>query len=70
MDKHLVGLEWAQEEFHQAFDVCMETVEDNLVVMNDINVSIIWIALLKKDIEKAQEDIQMLESSVDNSHFC
>ena len=48
----------------------METVEDNLVVMNDINVSIIWIALLEKDIEKAQEDIQMLESSVDSSHFC
>ena len=48
----------------------MDTIEDDLVVMkNNINVSIIRIALEEEDIDKAQRDIKMLELSVDNSRF-
>ena len=36
MDKHLVGLERAQEEFHQAFDTRMEDVEEHLMVVRQI----------------------------------
>ena len=70
MDEHFVGLEKAQEEFHQAFDVRMETMEDNLVVMkNDIDMSIIQIASLENDINTVWEDIRVLELLVDNSHL-
>ena len=45
MDKNLVGLERAQEEFHQAFNNHMEDVEDEMqVVKTNINVLQIWMS--------------------------
>jgi hypothetical protein len=39
MDKNLVRLECAQEESHQAFDNCMEEVEDKMqVCQSDIDI--------------------------------
>ena len=61
MDKHLIGLERAQEEFHQAFDVHMSDVEDNLLVLKtDVDVMGIRMSSTEKDIAQAQEDVWML----------
>jgi hypothetical protein len=63
MDKHLVGLEWAQEEFHQAFDNQLEDVEDEMVVCKmDVDVFQIQISLMEKEVK----DVEM---SVDNAHL-
>ena len=71
MDKHLVGLERAQEEFHQAFNTPMEDVEDDLGILKiDVDMMGIRMSSTEKDMAETQEDIQMLELSVDNSHFC
>jgi hypothetical protein len=63
MDRNLVGLERAQEEFHQAFNNRMEDVEDEMVVCkNNINVFRIQMSTLEKDIK----DVEML---VDNTQL-
>lgn len=70
MDKHLIDLERAQEEFHQAFNTCMEDVEDDIgIVKTDMDVMGIRMSSTEKDMAKAQEDVRMLESLVYNSHF-
>ena len=71
MDKHLISLERAQEELHQAFNTCMEDVEEDMVVVKtDLNVVWIWMSSLEKDISLLQDDVKILESSMDNSHLC
>ena len=63
MDKHLVGLEQAQEEFHQAFDNHLEDIEDKmLVVKTSVDIFQIQMSSMEKDIK----DVEM---SVDNSQL-
>jgi hypothetical protein len=64
MDKHLAGLENAQEEFHQAFNNCLEDVENEMLVCKtDVDVFHIQMSSLEKDIKN-------VEMSVDNSQLC
>jgi chromosome segregation ATPase len=61
MDKHLSGLEQAQEEFHQAFNNRLEDVEDEMLVCRtDVDVFHIQMSSMEKEIR----DVEM---SVDNS---
>jgi chromosome segregation ATPase len=63
MDKHLAGLKQAQEEFHQAFNNCLEDVEDEMLVCKtNVNVFRIQMSSMEKDIK----DVEM---SVDNSQL-
>ena len=71
MDKNLVGLERAQEEFHQAFDNHMEDVEDELLVLKmDVDVFGIWMMWMEKDVDILKDSLRDVEMSVDNSHLC
>ena len=63
MDKHLAGLEWAQEEFHQTFDNQLEDVEDEMQVCK-MDVDVFWIQLLLME-----KDVKDIEMSVDNTHL-
>ena len=48
----------------------MEEVEDEILVLKmDVDVMGIRMSSTEKDVAKAQEDVRMLESSVDNSHL-
>jgi hypothetical protein len=63
MDKHLSGLERAQEEFHQAFDNHLEDAEDEMLVCKtDVDVFRIQMSSMEKDIN----DVKMV---VDNSQL-
>jgi predicted nucleic acid-binding Zn-ribbon protein len=63
MDTNLVGLEHSQEEFHQAFNVHMEDVkEDILVVKNDVDI-------MKIQMSSVEKDIKDVEMSIDNAHL-
>ena len=71
MDKNLVGLERALEEFHQAFNNCMEDVEDEIqVVKMDIDVLRIWMSSMEGETNSLQKGLQDVEMSVNNSHLC
>ena len=70
MDKNLVGLERAQEEFHQAFNNHMEDVEDKMQVAKmDIDVLQIWMSLVEGETDVLKTGLQDMEMSVDNSHL-
>ena len=63
MDKHLVGLERAQEEFHQAFDNQLKDVEDEMqICKTDLDVLHIQMSGWEKEVKD-------LEMSVDNAHL-
>ena len=63
MDTRLDGLDWAQEEFYQAFDVRMEDIEEDVQVLkNDMDV-------VKIKMSSVHKDIKDIEASVDNAHF-
>jgi hypothetical protein len=49
MDRNLSGLEHSQEEFHHAFNICMEDAEEDLnVLKNDVDVVKIQMSLVEK----------------------
>jgi predicted nucleic acid-binding Zn-ribbon protein len=63
MDKHLVGLERAQEEFHQAFNNQLEDVEDEIQVCK-MDMDIFRIQMLSME-----KDIKDIEMSINNTHL-
>ena len=70
MDKHLVGLEKAQEEFHQAFNTHMEDMENDMqVVKMDVNVLQIRMSSTEGEVPRLQSNIRDLGMSMDNSHL-
>jgi hypothetical protein len=70
MGKNLIGLERAQEEFHQAFDNRMEDVEEEMqVAKTDINVLRIWMLSTEGDVDVVKQGFWDVEMSVDNSHL-
>ena len=70
MDKNLIGLERAQEEFHQAFNNCMDDVEDEMQVAKmDIDVLQIWMSLVEGKTDILKMGLWDMEMLVDNSHL-
>jgi hypothetical protein len=63
MDTHLDGIDCAQEEFHQVFDVRMEDVQEDVqVLMNDVDV-------VKIEMLSVHKDIWDVEMSVNNTQL-
>jgi archaellum component FlaC len=63
MDMNLVGLEWTQEEFHQAFNNRLEDMEDDMqICKNDMDV-------FKIQISSVEKDVKDVEISIDNAHL-
>ena len=70
MDKNLVGLERAQEEFHQAFNNHMEDVEDKMqVARTDIDVLRIRMSSTEGDVGILKMGLWDVEMLVGNSHL-
>jgi hypothetical protein len=59
MDKHLAGLERAQEEFHQAFDNCMEDVDVFPIQMSSMEKDI-------KDVEMSMDNSQLWMEKIED----